>query len=192
MLNKVGEIDEKVNQVISDSTLPEEVKQMATKRWHDLTKKYMKPTEVEEEKKKISTIESHNKDKLFYKKHQVERLKSKKSQNDPEETRDTRRGAASKAATSSALKPQHGHGERKDTQREGTPAVPSSVMTQSPGVEPVVAEDLVVPKEGENFINMSLLEPIEVHEDPQQQQKNLDGEELRRSARISLTSHAKT
>ena len=175
MLDKMGEIDQKVLSVIDGNNRPEEVKEMATKRWFDFTKECMKPIEAEEEKKKRSTIESHNKDKLFYKKHQVERLKNRKAQNYPEFKLNTRRGSAPSTTALSAANPIHGHSEKKDNRREGAPTVPSNnhTLVQSSGFESVGIQGPVDPKKGENIVNMSILESLEVPENLEQQQKKL-------------------
>ena len=172
MLEKVENIDESAKKIINDENIPEEVKDTATKRWFDFSKEYMKPMEAEVVKKKQSTIEANNKDKEFYKKHQLERLKNRK-QYDSIEKKDTRSERSKPAVT-----------PKNTERREGA--------FKSPTFELVVVNKPAVPEQEGNIVNMSGLEDIDFSNDPSRQSKNLGGETLRRSSRISLTSHEKT
>ena len=148
-LQEIAKEDDQVRQLIADQKLPKEVEVIAIDRWQKISQEYMKNVETEEESKKRTTIEAHKKDEATYRAKQVERLKNK----------------AEARGTNPGLPPRS-----EGPAISGTPTTQMSSEVEStllPKIQLVVVDQPVAVNSSsrENLVNMSTLEPLEIHEE---------------------------
>lgn len=172
MIQEMTNIDETVKRIVMDANLPEEVATTAVDRWYNFAKQSVKSIDIEEDKKKESTQLAHEKDKAFYRINQLERVKNKDKANTMG-IMNTRSAGEESHAPVSVTKTGEGY--------------------KLPHIELVVVD---TPEEREttgNFVNMSLLEPIDESVGIEGSPKNLQDQNGRRkSPRTSSISQGKT